>query len=348
MEFKGPVHNTALYDEQVKYGKEEQKRRKESPVFVSGDDVERLLETGRGVYLVDNRMGFNNRTHRLFVSKHLPVADEENWKTLGHRHTVEAVIHWLRGKGYSVIDGERYDWEAGDFICVPMFAWHRHVNLTDEPALHIASTTGPLSMGIGTAVYEDERYPEYWVYAQEGEKALKTLIPAGAESSDAPSAESFIAAKSKSAAGKLYAEEIAFAAEEEVRRRAGKVFVRGKDIRFEQTAMGSVAYVVDPRIGFHAKALGTLMAEVPPGRRSGAHRHFYDEIDYVLAGRGKTIVADKTYEIKKGDALAIPTFAWHQYFNTGDEPLRFLVHSTRPLMQNLGFSLTHQGEVADY
>ena len=31
-------------------------------------------------------------------------------------------------------------------------------------------------MGIGTAVYEDERFPEYWIYAQQGEDALRTLI----------------------------------------------------------------------------------------------------------------------------------------------------------------------------
>lgn len=339
-----PVHNTALYKEQVRYGKEEQERRKESPVFVSGDEVKALLETGNGVYLVDNRMGFNNRTHRLFVSKHLPTEQDEHGKTLGHRHTVEAVIHWLVGKGYSVVDGERYDWEAGDFICVPMFAWHRHVNLTDEPALHIASTTGPLCMGIGTAVYEDERYPEYWIYAQQGENALNTLIPAGAEVSNPELAGT----TNGNLAARLYAEQVAFASEEEVRRRNGKVLVRGRDLKFEQTAMGSMAYVVDQRIGFHAKCLATVVAEVPPGRRSGAHRHFYDEIDYVLAGRGRAVIADRTYEIKQGDALAIPTFAWHQYFNTGDEPLRFLVHSTRPLMENLGFSLTHQGEVSDY
>jgi gentisate 1,2-dioxygenase len=289
-------------------------------------------------------MGFNNRTHRLFVSKHVPTEAEDNqmWKTLGHRHTVEAVIHWLAGKGYSIVDGIRYDWEAGDFICVPIFAWHRHVNLGDEPAIHVASTTGPLYMGIGQAVYEDERYPEYWIYAQEGEDALHTLIPGGAIDAGGNDADA------KTQAGRLYAEQVAFAFNEEHRRRQSRVLVRGSELRFERTAMGTVAYVVDNRIGFHVKALSTVVAEIPPGKRSGAHRHLYDEIDYVLSGNGKCIVDDQSFEIKKGDTLAVPVFSWHQYFNTAGTPLRILAHSTRPAMENLGLVLTHQGEHADH
>lgn len=342
MAFSGPVPNDKLYLEQVRYGKDEQKRRKDSPIFVSGDDVAKLLEANRGVYMVDPRMGFNNRTHRLFVSKHVPTEAEDNkaWKTLGHRHTVEAVIHWLAGKGYSIVDGKRYDWEAGDFICVPIFAWHRHVNIGNEPALHVASTTGPLYMEIGQAVYEDERYPEYWIYAQQGEDALRTLIPGGAN----PVSEADV----NTQAGRLYAEQVAFAFNEEHRRRQSRVLVKGSELRFEQTAMGNVAYVVDNRIGFHVKALSTVVAEIPVGKRSGAHRHLYDEIDYVLSGNGKCIVDDQSFDIKKGDTLAVPVFAWHQYFNIGGTPLRILAHSTRPAMENLGLVLTHQGEVADH
>lgn len=333
--------------QQVRYAKEEQQRRRESPVLVTAEELERKqkAEDNFHIYMVDPRLGFNNRTHRFWVNR-LPAGGEEGqmWKTIGHRHTVEAVIYWVAGRGHSIIDGVRYDWEAGDLICVPMFAWHRHVNDGDDWAIYVASTTGPLSMGIGQAVYEDERYPEYWVYAQQGEDAMKTLLPGAAEAPSGLQA----AAAIETSAGKLYAEQVGFAFEEEKRRRASKVLVKGHELRFERTAMGSIAYVVDPRLGFYVKALATVLAEVPPGKRSGAHRHLYDEIDYVLAGHGRCVIDDRPYEIKKGDTLAVPVFSWHQYFNTGDEPLRFLVHSTRPAMENLGFVLTQQGELADY
>jgi len=222
-----------------------------------------------------------------------------------------------------------------------MFSWHRHINDGDEPVLRIASTTGPLSLALGQAVYEDERYPEFWVYAQEGEDARKTLIPGGGGEIDR-------AKVAGSRVAELYAEEVGFAMHEEQLRRKSKVLVKQKDLVFEPTAMGRVAYVVDPRIGFQSKALGVVMAEIPSGKRSGAHRHLYDEIDLIVGGRGKVIVADKEYEFDTLDVLSIPVFQWHQYFNTGTEPLRIVAINTRLALENLGLSLTHQGELADY
>jgi len=80
----------------------------------------------------------------------------------------------------------------------------------------------------------------------------------------------------------------------------------------------------------------------------GAHRHLYDEIDLVEKGQGRIVVDDKEYEFNTGDVLSIPVFAWHQYFNTGNEPLRIVGISTRPALENLGLVLTHQGELADH
>ena len=65
-------------------------------------------------------------------------------------------------------------------------------------------------------------------------------------------------------------------------------------------------------------------------------------------GKGKVIVEDKEFDFDTLDVLSIPVFQWHQYFNTGSEPLRILGINTRLAMDNLGLSLTHQGEHADY
>jgi len=55
---------------------------------------------------------------------------EEAPGTRSHRHThTEAMLYVLEGSGYSEIDGERYDWEAGDAVHVPpRMTLHEHVN----------------------------------------------------------------------------------------------------------------------------------------------------------------------------------------------------------------------------
>ena len=64
-------------------------------------------------------------------------------RTQAHRHTSSAVYHVFRGSGYSVIDGQRLDWEAGDFLALPIWAWHQHGNDGDEPAILFSITDLP-------------------------------------------------------------------------------------------------------------------------------------------------------------------------------------------------------------
>ncbi len=58
---------------------------------------------------------------------------EEAPRTRSHRHThTEAMLYVLEGSGYSVIDDERYDWEAGDAVHVPpRMTLHEHANDSD-------------------------------------------------------------------------------------------------------------------------------------------------------------------------------------------------------------------------
>ena len=338
----------------VKFAQEEMERRRKSPVHVSGESARAYREARGGfgiVHLIDPKLGFNVRSIRLWVN-FAGIAEEgwAGWKELGHRHLIDAVIHILRGHGYSIIDGIRYDWGPGDFLCVPTFAWHRHVNLGDEPVQYVAGTSTPYSQSLGVAIHEDERYQEYWVFAQKSDDARTTLITGGAEVPGAvPGSQSVSEFRGdQGLASHLYEQQVEFAVAEEKRRRAGRVVVRGADVRFGPTRMGSMAYIVDPRLGFNTKVMATVLAEIPPGKRSGVHRHLYEEVNYILSGEGYSIVEDLRYDWKAGDALCIPVFAWHQYFNTGSQPVRILSHTTRGAMENVGLQVTQQGESADY
>jgi gentisate 1,2-dioxygenase len=339
----------ALYMQEIRFAKEELERRQKSPVLVKAEDIHSQFRGYHRVLIVDPRVGFNVRAVRFWINR-IPPGGEEGakWKTIGHRHTVEAVIHIVQGEGYSVIDGVKYPWTAGDFICVPMFSWHRHVNTSRGDMVYVAATTGPLSMALGVAIYEDERYPDQWVFAQGGEESLRSLIPGQGERVALDSGQQGPRNRDKGLAAKLYEEQLRYAAREEKQRRRGNVLVKGKSLRFTRTRMGRLAYVVDPRLGFHVRVISTLLGEIPSGKRSGCHRHLYEEINYVLSGSGYSIINDQRFEWKAGDALSIPVFAWHQHFNIGKDPVRLLVHTTRPCMENFGHMVTQQGEVADH
>lgn len=67
-----------------------------------------------------------------------------------HRHTYETMLFVLEGKGYTVIEGRRVDWEKGDALYIPVWAWHQHFNLDDnEPATYLACENAPLLQNLG-------------------------------------------------------------------------------------------------------------------------------------------------------------------------------------------------------
>jgi gentisate 1,2-dioxygenase len=55
--------------------------------------------------------------------------------TRAHRHVASTVYHVAEGGGYSIIAGERFDWEAGDTFVVPAWAWHEHASASGEAVL---------------------------------------------------------------------------------------------------------------------------------------------------------------------------------------------------------------------
>ncbi len=120
---------------------------------MEAEEIEAQLDEHFHVYLVDPRLGFNRRSFRFWIDR-WPLEDEpmQRNRKPGHRHTVGAVIAILKGYGYSIIDGVKYEWKAGDSICVPVFAWHRHVNESGEEFLYVAATTGPFTMAMGRAL----------------------------------------------------------------------------------------------------------------------------------------------------------------------------------------------------
>lgn len=52
-----------------------------------------------------------------------------------HRHTFTAINLIMKGTGWSVVDGEKIEWEAGDTFTTPAWSHHEHYNSGTEDAI---------------------------------------------------------------------------------------------------------------------------------------------------------------------------------------------------------------------
>ena len=79
--------------------------------------------------------------------------------TKAHKHTGSFVYQCAKGNGYTVIDGKRYDWKERDIFCIPSWAWHEHVNLSDtEDACLFSFNDLPVIEKLG--LYQEKIYTD--------------------------------------------------------------------------------------------------------------------------------------------------------------------------------------------
>jgi gentisate 1,2-dioxygenase len=79
-------------------------------------------------------------------------------RTRAHRHTGSAVYLAFEGRGYSVIDGQRFDWGPGDLFVVPSWAWHEHASESDAGAVLFSVQDTPVLRALG--LWREQAYPD--------------------------------------------------------------------------------------------------------------------------------------------------------------------------------------------
>jgi oxalate decarboxylase/phosphoglucose isomerase-like protein (cupin superfamily) len=85
----------------------------------------------------------------------------------------------------------------------------------------------------------------------------------------------------------------------------------------------------------------SYICEIPPGKGLKPQRHLFEEMIYVVSGRGATTIWNeggpkRTFEWQAGSLFSPPLNTWHQHFNgSGDQPVRYVAVTTAPIMINL-------------
>ncbi len=121
-----------------------------------------------------------------------------------------------------------------------------------------------------------------------------------------------------------------------------KKIVTPEEMPWELSRQGILKHLINEGMNTRMETVDAYMQIVPPGSRSGRHRHLAEECLYVLEGRGYDLHQDcdveitdtyhwtpqadiKRFEWEAGDVIYIPPNTIHQHFNADPErPVRLI------------------------
>lgn len=86
-----------------------------------------------------------------------------------HRHTSAAINYFFAGRGRSVVEGQTYEWKAGDLmLSAPGWGVHNHAS-HDEPVYELTIQDSPLNIAMESLLWqEDLKRPPAVLGAQQG------------------------------------------------------------------------------------------------------------------------------------------------------------------------------------
>jgi quercetin dioxygenase-like cupin family protein len=162
---------------------------------------------------------------------------------------------------------------------------------------------------------------------------------------------------------KLYQDLLEDAVTKPVRNARRRKIVHPEEMPWEMSRQGLLKHLLNEQMNTRMETVDAYIQVIPPGSRSGKHRHLAEECLYVVEGHGYDLHQDcdveitdtyswkpqpeiKRYEWEAGDVIYVPPSTIHQHFN-GD-PLRpaRLVSCTNRIYKNSGLNDLEQIEDA--
>lgn len=162
---------------------------------------------------------------------------------------------------------------------------------------------------------------------------------------------------------KYYQDMLQDAATKPVRDAERKKIVKPYEMPWEMSRQGLLKHLLNEQMNTRIETVDAYMQIIPPGSRSGKHRHLAEECLYVLEGSGYDLHQDcdveitdtyhwkpqaeiKRFEWEAGDVIYIPPNTIHQHFNADPgRPVR-LVSATNRIYKYCGLNDLEQIEDA--
>jgi gentisate 1,2-dioxygenase len=92
-----------------------------------------------------------------------------------------------------------------------------------------------------------------------------------------------------------------------------------------------------------SKNVSMTIGGLLPDQVTNKHRHTYETVIYVIEGHGYTEIEGLKVEWKAGDAVYIPSWAWHNHKNlSGTNSAKYIACENAPQLQNLGVALREE------
>jgi quercetin dioxygenase-like cupin family protein len=316
-----------------------QERRRATPPVVRREQITFEASSFKGLdigYVIAPHLGIEVNNITLEIHRLQPGARTET------RRHYEAVCHVLNGRGYTVIDGTRYDWEPHDSFHLQNGARFQHFNLDPERPAHIlVAQAAPIiekvtphalvSKGDSYSDPPDDFRPEHPFTGErvtvgyvDGEKWMSHLQAAGHDRRQRRLEE----------------------------QKSARVFLKASDAVIERSQHRGDWKVglVDRHIGFMNRVLAMYVHQMPPGSHTETHKHG-EAIVFVLSGRGHSIVDGEHHQWQAGDCIFVKPGQWHQHFNGDpDRVSQHLAVYIAPLREQLieGAEVIEVVEEPDY
>ncbi len=139
--------------------------------------------------------------------------------------------------------------------------------------------------------------------------------------------------------------------------------VHQENMPWEMAKQGLLKHLINEAMNTRMETVNAYMQIIPPGSKSGQHRHPAEECLYVLEGKGYDLHQDcdveitdtyhwkpqdevKRYDWEAGDVIYIPPNTIHQHFNADpDRPVR-LISAINRIYNKFGLNDLEQLETA--